>query len=192
MNSIPNLRPVGQPKLVTDGSSSDRPTLKIHNIDAMMLKPNGDRYTIEVCDFDETLQLGQLLVVTPPEGEHKTTKTHPLDPIVEQRGVIGGIILRGGNGHLLGLPDAIVAVNRDDGTQHLESDWAAVPMFFEHGDVVLVDRNAKGRALKIIGHEYRVVNQIDILLHVEGIKAVKDEDGKWQIVEAPVRSDKHD
>jgi hypothetical protein len=53
-------------------------------------------------------------------------------------------------------------------------------MFYAPGDVVMVDHNAKGRALKILGREARIVGQIDILARIKGLRLRRSEDGSWE------------
>jgi hypothetical protein len=135
----------------------ERFSLKIHEVSPEDITPNGDRYVVEVIDIDEAVQLGQLLVIT----QQKPDKPgDPMaDPTVENRGVLAAVVVSVGNGHLLGLPDHKL---KADGDEVLTSP-ADVPMFYEPGQVVLVDYNARGRALKILNRECRIVNQIDVL-----------------------------
>ena len=100
------------------------------------------------------------------------------DPNIERRGVLAAIVLRGGDGHLLGLPDPKLVVNGE-----IQRSPCDVPMKYTYGDVVLVDVNAKGRDVQILGKEIRIVNQIDILSHIEGIKMQKNDAGEWEQVE---------
>lgn len=104
------------------------------------------------------------------------------DPSVERRGVIAAVIVRAGNGHLLGLPD--LSPMTTDAPPYLLGDrpWPSVDMFYEPGDVVLIDHTAKGRALKILGREIRIVNQIDVLAKVGSIRLERKDD-TWVEVE---------
>jgi len=175
-------------------ATKPRVQLKIHEIKPEDIEPNGDRYCIEAIDFDETIELGSLLVITQPvpqkdEYGREIPDSHPqADPTIERRGVIAGIIITAGNGHLLGLPDPGVAVTKQGPHGAPMGDLltrvpADVPMFFKPGDVVLIDHNAKGRALKIVGREYRIVGQIDILARVNGIRVRRNDDGDWERIE---------
>lgn len=158
--------------------------LRIHDISPEDIEPNGDRYVVEVIDFDETILMGQMLVVT---QDPKINPTDPTaDPRLERRGVIGAVILRAGNGHLLGYSDPRIYVGHDRGRNYNPSNDivrvpADVPMFFQPGDVVFVDHNMRGRDLKILGREVRIVSQIDILGRLEGISLMRV-DGEWQEV----------
>jgi hypothetical protein len=64
----------------------------------------------------------------------------------------------------LGLPDPRLAVRSLSGRDEVERHPADVPMKYRPGDVVLVDMNQKGRALKLVDREIRVVGQIDVLV----------------------------
>jgi co-chaperonin GroES (HSP10) len=154
--------------------------LKIHEIAPEDIEPLGDRYVVEVIEIDEKVELGQLLIVT--QSPEKGADGNPLaDPTVERRGVIAAVVLRKGNGHLLGLPDwAVVKQNVNGIGQSVERPKAQVPMFFEPGDVVFIDHNARGRALKILGRECRIINQIDVLARIDGIRLQRDADGNWE------------
>lgn len=158
---------VGDPRQAVAPSpvKHDRFVLKINEVQLEDIRPNGDRYTVEVIDLDEKIELGQILVVT------QDPSVNPRDPAgnpqVEQRGVLTAVVVRAGNGHLLGLPDQRIAVKNLAGVVEVERHPADVPCFYAPGDVVFVDRNAKGRALRILGREGRIVNQIDILAGLE-------------------------
>lgn len=160
-------------------SAPKRFQLKLHNIAPEHFIPNGDRYIVEVIDFDDVVELGQMLVAV---QDPQINPTDPkADPSVEVRGVLGGVIVRGGNGHLLGLPDPrlVTWLNPMTDQPTIVREPADVPMFYQAGDVVFVDRNAKGRNLRVVGREVRIVNQIDILAKIDGIRLVRDEDGNW-------------
>jgi len=136
-------------------NSSSRYELKIHEVAPEDIEPLGDRYVVEVIDIDEKIELGQILVVTQQPKEDNSPMA---DPTVERRGVLAAVVVSVGNGHLLGIKDE-------------------VPMFYSVGDCVLVDHNAKGRALKIVGRECRIVNQIDCLARLP-MRLVRV-DGEW-------------
>lgn len=160
----------------------DRFQLKIHNVAPESIIPNGDRYVVEVIDLDETIELGQMLIVTQdPTLDPKDPRNNPQ---IEQRGVLTAVIVTRGNGHLLGLPDPRLITKNPAGTDTITREKADVPMFYEPGDVVFVDHNAKGRNVKIVGRECRIVNQIDCLAKIEGIKLERTEDGDWKQVDA--------
>lgn len=137
---------------------SKRFELKIHEVSPEDIEPNGDRYVVEVINLDEKIELGQLLVVT--QDPNADPKDPMANPLLEKRGVLAAVIITKGNGHLLGLE-------------------ASVPMFYEPGDVVLVDANMKGRAIRILGREARIVNQIDILARLSGIRLQRVDD-TWE------------
>ena len=150
--------------------------LHIHSVALEDVEPLGDRYVVETIDLDEKIELGRILVVT--QDAVKDPRDPQSDPRLENRGVIAGVIVRKGHGHLLGLSD--FPPQESPGDKALEAEkrpWACVPMFYAPGDVVLIDHNAKGRALKILNREGRIVNQIDVLARIEGIrlKRVGDE-----------------
>lgn len=157
-----------RPGIVPMDATAPRLQIKLHEIAAESIVPCGDRYLIEVVDFDEAFQLGQLLVLT--KDMQINLKDPKADPMVEPRGVIGGVVLAVGNGHLLGIPDhAIVEYHQlgDDGEEPaLIRPPANVPMFHSLGDLILVDHNAKGRNLKLRGREIRIVGQIDVLANL--------------------------
>ena len=149
---------------------SSRFELRLHEINPEDIEPNGDRYVVEVIDIDEKVEFGSILVVTQQQPDKPGGPM--ADPTVERRGVLAAVVIRAGNGHLLGLPDW---------AEHEWSDTrdpATVEMFFKEGDVLLVDHTAKGRALKIVGRECRIIGQIDVLARVEGVR-LKREDGTW-------------
>lgn len=162
---IPAIRPRGKFEL------------RIHTVALEDIEPLGDRYVIEEIALDEKIELGRILVVTQPAIRNPSDPQ--ADPTIENRGVIAGVIIRAGNGHLLGLsdypPDPVILPGDVEVGQ--TRPWASVPMFHSPGDVVLIDHNAKGRALKILGREGRIVNQIDVLARIEGVrlKRVGDE-----------------
>jgi co-chaperonin GroES (HSP10) len=161
--------------------------LKIHELRPEDIEPNGDRYVVEVIDIDEKIELGRILVVT--QQPKMDPRDPQADPTLEQRGVMVAVVVRAGNGHLLGLPDHKLAVlqrNPHPNTSGYEEIMVApadVPMFFEPGTVVFVDHNAKGRALKILGRECRIVNQIDILAALPSMKLRRSDDGGWERAE---------
>lgn len=171
---------------------SDRFQLALHKLDPEQIIPNGDRYVVEVIDIDEIVELGQLVAAyVDPNFDPKDPKA-PVN--VEKRGVLTAVVVSRGNGHLLGLPDPRVPVKaKVEGVEErgqpvfedrIERHAADVPMFFDKGDVVFVDHNARGRALRIVkdskAPEYRIVNQIDILAHVKGVRLKRTEDGSWE------------
>lgn len=163
--------------------ASQRFTLHIHEVALEDIVPNGDRYVVEVLDLDEKIELGSILVVTQEQPQRPGDPQ--ADPTIERRGVIAAVVIRAGNGHLLGLPDLAPQqggelVTGDGGHGYFPVDRppASVPMFFDPGDVVLIDHNAKGRALKILGREGRIVNQIDVLADIEGINLHRV-NGEW-------------
>ncbi|MGD0968673.1 MAG: hypothetical protein ABR949_10330 [Candidatus Aquilonibacter sp.] len=149
--------------------------LKIHDVKPEDIEPNGDRYVVEEIDVDEYIERGQLLVITQNAPKHQGDPM--ADPTIENRGVIVAVVIRAGNGHLLGLPDPYF-IEDGKGVQ----GNADVPMFFSEGDVVFVDHNAKGRALRILGREVRIINQIDVLAKMDGVKLKRGEHG-WEQVE---------
>jgi hypothetical protein len=159
--------------------SLERFQLRIHEIQPEDILPNGDRYTVEVIEMAEQVLLGSLLVVTQTPSEPGGPQS---DPAVERRGVFAAVVIRAGNGHLLGLPDQDHVLTTTKGDR-IERTWASVEMFFKPGDVLLIDHNARGRALMIVGREVRLVNQIDILAKVDGVR-LERVDGAWVQVDA--------
>lgn len=161
--------------------------LKIHELDVEDFIPNGDRYVVEAIEIDENVEFGQLLVVTNVPVEPKPGDQPWKKPSVEARGCFAAVICTVGDGHLLGYPDWPQEVlNNAYGGEALSGfrDRATVPMFFKKGQIVLVDYNAKGRNLKILGKHYRVVNQIDILTSIPRIQLERVE-GVWREVQPP-------
>lgn len=159
------------PRIIAQPPNTQRYELKIHTIAPEDIDPLGDRYVVEIIDFDEKIELGSILVVTQQPPQDNSPQA---DPTIERRGVLAAVVIRAGNGHLLGLSDHPWSDSKDED----ERDWASVPMFYQPGDVLFIDHNAKGRALKIVGRECRIVNQIDCLARVEGVR-LKRVDGEW-------------
>ena len=138
--------------------------LELHEFEPAAMEPNGDRYVVETLFVDELVKFGSLLVhAVQPEIDPRDPKA---DPTVEKRGVLPAVILAVGNGHLLGLPDPRVVVRNISGNEEVERHPADVPMWYKPGDVVLVDMNSKGRALKLANREIRVIGQIDCLVKI--------------------------
>ncbi len=151
--------------------STKRYELKIHHLDPEDIAPNGDRYVVEVLDVDETMEFGRLLLLTQPPADAYGALA---DPNMEVRGIIPAVVVAVGNGHMLGLSDLPPL------TKGGERPWASVPMFYKHGDVVFVDHNARGRALRIVGRECRVVNQLDILCSLPNLRLHRNAEGAWE------------
>ena len=155
----------------------------MHGIEPEELTPNGDRYLVEIIDIDETFEVGTILVVTPAAAVDQRDPMQRPGGAMEARGVIPAVVLKRGNGHLLGLADWANVVTPGSG---LERDLqivrtpANVPMFYDIGDVVFVDHNARGRGLRILGREVRLVNQIDILAAHDTLRLERDEEGEWR------------
>jgi hypothetical protein len=141
--------------------------LQLHEFDPAQMEPIGDRYIVETIPVEETVKFGSFIVMAQVGAD-----TNPRDPsgnpTVERRGVLPAVIIAVGNGHLLGLPDPRLVLQYSDDLAPLNSEVerhsADVPMFFRPGDVALLDMNAKGRSLKIVDREIRVVNQLDLLV----------------------------
>lgn len=136
--------------------------LHLHDFDPAAMEPIGDRYVVETIPVEDTVSFGSFLVMA--QGAELNPKDPMANPAVERRGVLPAVIIAKGNGHLLGLPDPRLVVTMPAGNHMVERHNADVPMFLEVGDVVLLDMNSKGRALKIVDREIRIVNQIDCLL----------------------------
>lgn len=153
---------IRDPRILRSAVPQPRYELKIHEVAPEDIEPLGDRYVVEIIDLDEKIEFGSLLVVT--QNIAQKPGDPQADPTIENRGVLAAVIIRAGNGHLLGLPDWA--------TSEFKSGRAPadVPMFYEPGDVILLDHNAKGRALKIVGRECRIIGQMDCLARIEGIR----------------------
>ena len=154
--------------------------LKIHDFDAEDFVPNGDRYVIEQIDFDEEVEFGQILVVS-GAGENTSKPWEPKGAQVEARGVFAGVVVSAGNGHLLGLPDWPERSHVNPSGFDIPAQprsRAEVPMFFKPGDVVLVDYNAKGRNMRIVGRSLRIVSQYDILTSIPKVR-LQRVNGEW-------------
>lgn len=136
--------------------------LELHEFEPAAMEPIGDRYVVETLFVEETVQFGSLLVYTPQADIDP--RDPAANPKAEKRGVLPAVIIRGGNGHLLGLADPRIAVRSVNGRDEVERHPADVPMFLKPGDVVLIDMNYKGKALKIADREIRVINQMDCLV----------------------------
>lgn len=162
---------------------------RYRNANLATLRPNGDRYLIEVLDVDEEkLPSGIFL----PEATE------------EQKGWAVGVVFSVGNGHRLEIPDHLKVIPEgynvpDDLLDDLADDravrefkekaraehigkqlnfhyqpsigpkhtvaryWASVPMFFAPGEVVGIERYS-GRQFTIQGRSFRIVSQVDVLL----------------------------
>lgn len=153
-NAIPILRPRTQ--------TVKQFMLHLHDFNPAAMVPIGDRYVVETIPVEDTVSFGSFLVMA--QGVEIDPKNPMANPAVERRGVLPAVIIAVGNGHLLGLPDHRIAVKMPAGHDEVQRHPADVPMFMRVGDVVLLDMNSKGRALKIVDREIRVVNQIDCLL----------------------------
>lgn len=172
--------------------------LKINELEADALEPIGDRYLVEELPVHEEVLFGSLLVLTKAEPSPENDPRNPnRDPQVERRGVMPAVVVDVGNGHLLGIPDpAFLDTSKAKGEGGEVFDDAAdletlanasrikrapadVPMFCKPGDVVLVDMNNRGRALKIAGRNLRVVNQMDVLVRSKRVRLKWNGDG-WE------------
>lgn len=159
-------------------TSSEPFELKIHELEPETLVPIGDRYVVEELQVDEAVKFGNLLVVTQGEPKPSDDPRNPMsNPQVERRGVMPAVVVSVGDGHLLGLPDPAVAVRHFNDAETVERVPANVPMFLTPGDVVLVDVNNRGRALRIAGRTLRAVNQIDCLIKLN--VRLKRQDSRW-------------
>ena len=168
-------------ELLVRPQGAQRFELKIHAVTLENIEPNGDRYVVEQLATNEMMELGSLIAYTPADPNARPGDPNA-DPTIEQRGVIVAVIVRAGNGHLLGLPDPAFMTKHPDGIEHIVREHADVPMFFGPGDVVFIDHNARGRALKVYGREGRIVGQIDVLGRLEGVKLKRVND-RWEQVE---------
>lgn len=144
-------------------------TLKIHELDPREMEPIGDRYIVETLEVDEDILFGSILVKT--QGTANGPDDDPRNPAAkhetEKRGVLPAVVCAIGDGHLLGIPDARLAVRNQHGYDEVVRIPSDVPSFLKVGDVCLVDINARGRALRLAGREIRVVNQIDCLVRLK-------------------------
>lgn len=136
--------------------------LKLHDFNPFAMDPLGDRYIVEGLAVEETVMFGSFLVVS--KDAQINPKDPSADPTVERRGALPAVIIAVGNGHLLGLPDPRIVVRNIAGQDEVERHAADVPLFCRPGDVVLIDMNNRGRNLKIVNREIRVINQIDVLV----------------------------
>jgi len=136
--------------------------LELHEFEPAAMEPIGDRYVVETLFVEETVKFGSLLVYTPQADIDP--RDPAANPKAEKRGVLPAVIITAGNGHLLGLADPRLVVGSPSGLTHVERHPADVPMFLKPGDVVLIDMNYKGKALKIADREIRVINQMDCLV----------------------------
>ena len=150
--------------------------LELHEFDPAEMEPIGDRYIVETIPVEETVSFFSFIVVAGGTDPSTIDPRNPLsNPNVERRGVVPAVVVATGNGHLLGLPDPRlvvpfantmrepVQITRYDVERHA----ADVPMFLAPGDVCLIDFTSKGRALKIIDRDIRVINQIDCLVKLK-------------------------
>lgn len=141
-----------------------RPKIAINELDAEDLEPTGDRYTVEVAEFDEQVVLGKIFIS--PKQPSIDPRDPLADPKAELRGVFGAIICGVGSGHLLGIPDILVVKNPQAASPEVTREWASVDMFHAVGDVVFVHATQRGAALHIIGRDLRIINQMDILANI--------------------------
>ena len=156
--------------------------LELHEFEPAAMEPIGDRYIVETLFVEETVQFGSLLVYTP---QAEADPMNPMNnPKAEKRGVLPAVIIACGNGNLLGLPDTYTTVRQAAGHDEVERHAAEVPVEVRIGDVVLIDMNYKGKALKIADREIRVINQVDALVRLP-VRLIWTDEG-W------VREDKAD
>jgi hypothetical protein len=142
--------------------------LELHEFDPAEMEPIGDRYIVETIPVEETVSFFSFIVVAGGTDPSTIDPRNPLaNPNVERRGVVPAVIIANGNGHLLGLPDPRIALKMSGGQDVVERHPADVPMFLTPGDVCLIDFTSKGRALKIIDRDIRVINQIDVLVKLK-------------------------
>ena len=162
-------------RIHTLGSESFK--LSIHEIEPQFIAPNGDRYVVEFIPVDEAVEFGTILVVTDADPNSKNPDNDPRNPMakheVEKRGVVPAVVIQVGNGHLLGIPDMKIAVSPDT----CRREPSDVPMFYHPGDVVLVDVNARGRALRIAGRQIYICGQMDVLGQIIGTRLKWTENG---------------
>lgn len=158
-------------ELALRAASAPKFELKLHELTPEEIIPNGDRYVVEIVNVDDSIELGGVLVLI--QDPNINPKDPSADPKVERRGVLVGIVLTAGNGHLLGLHDLPPDKN---GVRPL----ATVQMFYNPGTVVFIDHNARGRNLRLVGREIRVVNQIDILAAVPKMRMKRTKEGTWE------------
>ena len=142
--------------------------LELHEFDPAEMEPIGDRYIVETIPVEETVSFFSFIVVAGGTDPSTIDPRNPLaNPNVERRGVVPAVVIANGNGHLLGLPDPRIALHMASGIEYVERHAADVPMFLSPGDVCLIDFTSKGRALKIIDRDIRVINQIDCLVKLK-------------------------
>ena len=159
---------MGVPIIRALGKTTKKFALHLHEFEPAAMEPLGDRYIIETLPVEETVKFGAVLVMaqTGTHGPDNDPRNPAASHAVEKRGVLPAVIIAVGNGHLLGLPDHAIPVRQMAGNDVVERYPADVPLFCEPGDVVLVDMNARGRALMIVDREIRVINQIDVLVRL--------------------------
>lgn len=153
--------------------------LDLHEFEPEDMEPIGDRYIVEELGVNEQVEFGSLTLLVQGEPGPNDDPRNPMsNPNVEKRGVMPAVVISKGNGHLLGFPDPRFVVKRAGG-EYITRESADVPMWLERGDVVLIDINMKGRALRIAGRTLRTVNQMDVLVKLTKVRLVR-KDGKWE------------
>jgi co-chaperonin GroES (HSP10) len=167
----------------------ERFVFRYRNLDPRRLRPIGDRYLIEVLDVDEEKVGG---IYLPEQSE-------------EQKGWAVGVVFSIGNGHRLEEHDPIVVVpegykadpklTEQEQMQRRMSALgyttpsmgdestvmrypALVPMFFQPGEVIFVERYS-GRQFTMSGRTMRFVSQVDCL-GTSGMYLKMNEDGSWE------------
>jgi hypothetical protein len=157
--------------------------LSIHEFAPEDIVPNGDRYVVEQIEITDEVVLGQILVVL-EATQQRGVQGRPWEQRMgEARGVFAAVVCSVGNGHLLGLPDWAVPIPGQSGWGSVRRESADVPMFFERGNLVLVDVNNKGRDLVILKRKVRIVNQMDVLASIPKVQLEWVGD-QWQQVAA--------
>jgi co-chaperonin GroES (HSP10) len=109
----------------------------IDRLDERLIIPHGDRYLVEKLTIDNTY------VVELADGSTKLIPIEGTQNKEERDGYYIAEVVAKGNGH------------------RLETN-TVVPMPFDRGDVVMVEKFS-GRELQIAGSIYTIVNQVDCL-----------------------------
>jgi co-chaperonin GroES (HSP10) len=164
-------------------------TFRYRNLDPTKLRPIGDRYVVQVLDFDEEKLPSGLYLGESAEGT---------------QGWAAGVIIAVGNGHRLEVADQAVVMPEgyvpdpsltdeqqmarrigalgygtpamgDNST--IQRVASAVPMFFSVGMVIFMEKYS-GREFPVRGRKYRFVSQVDCLGDT-GVRLERDADGEW-------------
>lgn len=178
-------------------------SLELHNdqISPFLVDPHGDRLLVEVVEISSevTVAGGHTLYTAPAERDARGIVNEEW-----KRGFCAGVVISAGDGHVLTTPSRHEAlIISMDYTQEQIDDGvlstvpglraydpvtkqgivvvdtpANVPMPWTRGDVILIERLA-ARQVRLGKRTYAIVDQMDVLATVRGLKYLMLADGEW-------------